>query len=444
MNNIKVDFSDITGKIKCINAVNNGPAGSRLQKTGNFRSYKELEIPYARLHDASFYAGNYGGEFSVDVHRVFPNFDADENDPNSYVFAPTDSYLLDIESVNTKIFYRLGASIEHGYKKGTYPPKDFLKWARICEHIIRHYTEGWADGFTHDIEYWEIWNEFDLYLDGGINPCWQGTIPQFYDFYCTVTKYLKDKFPSLKIGGPASSDGKNEKVIGDFLEEVKKQGAPLDFFSYHWYGVDINKLVSFMRGVNEVLDRHGFGDTPVFLNEWNYSRSGETAYSMNALKTHKGASFVGAVMSAGQRENLDMLMYYDARPSAWNGIFGSYGVLYKPYYTFLAARDVVRLGDCARCECDEDLYVIAATNGDDSALLLTYYKDEEESDDKAVRIEISGAKHGECVKAEFYLINEKCDLELVREEYFTSDKFSIITKMKNYDTYHIKLVKENI
>ena len=376
------------------------------------------------------------------MHRIFPNFDADENDPESYVFAPTDSYLEDIESVGTKIFYRLGASIEHGYKKGTYPPLDYEKWARICEHIIRHYTEGWADGYKFDIEYWEIWNEFDLNLPNGTNPCWQGTNEQFYDFYCTVTKYLKGKFPHLKIGGPASSDGQNDEVIGAFLEEVKKQGAALDFFSYHWYGVDMNYLVNFMRGVNEVLDKHGFGDVPVFLNEWNYSRSGEVEYSMNALKTHKGASFVSAVMSAAQKEKLDMLMYYDARPTAWNGIFGSYSVIYKPYYTFLAARDIVKLKNAAKCECDEDLYAIAATDKNESALMLTYYNDNDESEDKTVRIEMNGAKHGECVKAEFYLINEAHSLELVKEEYFTSDKFALILKMKNYDTVLIKIFEE--
>ena len=441
MNSVKVDFKSITGRVKCINAVNNGPVGSRSAMSGNFKTYQALEIPYARLHDASFYSGNYGGEFSVDVHRIFPDFNADENEPSSYVFAPTNSYLEDIESVGTKIFYRLGASIEHGYKKGTYPPADFKKWARICEHIIRHYTEGWANGYKMDIEYWEIWNEFDLNLPNG-NPCWQGTNEQFYDFYCTVTKYLKERFPHLKIGGPASSDGKNDEVIGEFLEEIKRRGAPLDFFSYHWYGVDMSYLADFMRGVNEVLDKHGFGNVPVFLNEWNYSRPGNVEDSMNALKSHKGASFVSAVMSTAQKEKLDMLMYYDARPTAWNGIFGSYSVIYKPYYVFLAACDIVKLKNAAKCEFDGDLYGIAATDEKDSAIMLTYYNDDDSSEDKTVRIEMNGAKRGECVKAEVYLINESHSLELVKEEYFTSDKFALILKMKNYDVALIKLINE--
>ena len=26
------------------------------------------------------------------------------------------------------------------------PPKDYAKWARICEHVVRHYNEGWGWG----------------------------------------------------------------------------------------------------------------------------------------------------------------------------------------------------------------------------------------------------------------------------------------------------------
>ena len=181
MTELKFDLLKTNGKIKVINAVNNGPAGSKERGTGNSSAYEALEIPYARNHDAAFYAG-YGGEHTVDVHRIFKNFDADENDPTNYVFGPTDTYVANTEAVGTKTFYRLGAAIEHGYKYGTHPPKDFAKWARICEHIVRHYTEGWADGFRYDIEYWEIWNEPDCRNGDGSNPCWQGTEEQFIDF----------------------------------------------------------------------------------------------------------------------------------------------------------------------------------------------------------------------------------------------------------------------
>ena len=89
MNRIVVDISKTSGEIKPVNAVNNGPSGTSVRGISNFEEYRALEIPYARNHDASFYA-NYGGEHTVDVHRIFKNFDADETDPASYVFESTD------------------------------------------------------------------------------------------------------------------------------------------------------------------------------------------------------------------------------------------------------------------------------------------------------------------------------------------------------------------
>ena len=104
MTTLHFDFSKPIRPIKPMNAVNNGPVGSKVRGVkGNFDDYKSARIPYARNHDASFCTG-YGGEHTVDVHRIFKNFDADENDPASYVFGPTDQYLLDTVSTGTKVF----------------------------------------------------------------------------------------------------------------------------------------------------------------------------------------------------------------------------------------------------------------------------------------------------------------------------------------------------
>ena len=78
---LNLDLSKRGGPIKPMNAVNNGPNNPGVRKqASNFDTYKELEIPYARNHDASFYQ-LYGGEHTVDVHRIFRDFSADENDP---------------------------------------------------------------------------------------------------------------------------------------------------------------------------------------------------------------------------------------------------------------------------------------------------------------------------------------------------------------------------
>ena len=242
MENISFDFLKTSGIIKPMNAVNNGPVDPGVrQSPSNFDTYKAARFPYARNHDASFYV-RYGGEHIVDVHRIFKNFDADENDPESYIFEPTDDYVKITLDAGTKTFYRLGAAIEHYYKYGTRVPKDYGKWARICEHIIRHYTEGWANGFHYDIEYWEIWNEPDCRNPDGSHPCWQGTCEQFIDFFEVAAKYLKKCFPHLKIGGPAFASPEPYEFKDKFLEAVNERNIPLDFYSFHCYGRQVEDI----------------------------------------------------------------------------------------------------------------------------------------------------------------------------------------------------------
>ncbi len=132
---VTVDFSNVVGKIKPMHAVNNGPSKEVItdQVRSNFEAYKKARIPYARNHDAAF-CSTYGGEHTVDISAIFPNFDADENDENSYDFFYTDAYVKNLLAAGTETYYRLGSKIEHGAKKyGTLVPKDFNKWARICE-----------------------------------------------------------------------------------------------------------------------------------------------------------------------------------------------------------------------------------------------------------------------------------------------------------------------
>ena len=126
MSRITVNFDRITGPIKPMHAVNNGPSKARSdQSRGNMDAWIEAGIPYARNHDAAFTA-DYGGEHTVDVGNIFPDFDADVNDPASYDFLLTDLYCQTIQDGGTKVFYRLGNKIEHWAKKyGTLPPKDF-------------------------------------------------------------------------------------------------------------------------------------------------------------------------------------------------------------------------------------------------------------------------------------------------------------------------------
>ena len=455
MERILWDFNKTSGRIKPLNAVNNGPTlpGVRSTKTGSTPLFKTARFPYARNHDASHYTP-YGGEHIVDVHRIFKNFSADENDPASYWFEPTDAYLKATTDAGTKVFYRLGASIEHYVKYGTIPPKDYKKWARICEHIIMHYTKGWADGFHYDIEYWEIWNEPDCHNRDGSNPCWQGTDEEFTEFYITVSKYLKSRFPHLKIGGPAFCTIWRNKEW--FLKEIKKANAPLDFFSYHWYGATLEKFSQTLKEAQRQLEATGFSGTPTILNEWNYVRGWideEWKYSLNTEKNLKGASFVLGAMCLAQDGPLDMLMYYDARPCGMNGLFdiSTYEPL-KPFYSFVMFADLKDTGDYVRAEkIPEDIYTCASNGENEASVIVTYFNDNDDGfydgqkiadREKEISLEFRNLFIGEKIKVQIYLTDEEKDNALVKEMIMDEEKRTLNLKIGLYCSFFIKITKE--
>lgn len=395
MSEVVLNYNKSIGKMKIMHAVNNGPyVAGKDQKRGNQYDYQAARIPYARTHDASFDA-RYGGEHTVDIHAIFPNFDADVNDPESYDFPVTDNYMKQIFEFGTKPFYRLGSKIEHGVKKyGTLVPKDFKKWAQICEHIIMHYTEGWANGFKYDMEYWEIWNEPDLDPNDSKNKrCWQGTEEQFTDLYVTAATYLKNRFPHLKIGGPACAG--DEEWMERFFTRIKDIHPPMDFFSYHWYWTEPADMSAKMTRIRALLDKYGYNDAETILNEWNYVRgwTDEFVYSIEQIIGMKGAAFTAACMTCGQNNpGLDMLMYYDARPTAFNGLFDYYTMRpLKGYYPFFLFANLYELGtQWESSSDDDDIYVIASKSEKKARAMITYYAEDDNKNAKYVDICVEG------------------------------------------------------
>ncbi len=382
---IVVDANAVVGDIKVMNAVNNGPqvAGST-QKKGNAQAYKDAGFGYARLHDAPI---RRGWAHTVDVSCVFPDFSADEKDPKSYDFTLTDKLIKEIYASGTKAFYRLGQSIEHWPKKyDVNPPANFKKWARICEHIIRHYNEGWADGFHYNIEYWEIWNEPDYgtRYPGYVkekSACWTGTEEEFFRFYEIAANHLNKCFPDLKIGGPALAS--NMEWADRFIAYMSKKQVALDFFSYHCYFGKMEKAVNRTNIVKGLLDKYGYTNTEMIFNEWNYHTNwtDEFIHSIEVINSYKGAAYASAVMSLFQDSPVDMMMYYDARPgTSFNGLFDLYTAQPRhAYYALYSWTKLRRLGTQVKTEVGDlkDFYATAAKSEDGKlALLLTYYTDD--------------------------------------------------------------------
>jgi hypothetical protein len=415
---VSIDPSVRLGAIKPVNAVNCGPCNPN---SAQGKAYKAANIPFARTHDMN-HSWTYGGPYIIDISAIFPNFDADETNSENYDFALTDRALDWMFKAGTKPFFRLGQSIEPWGK--TYhvnPPKDYAKWARICEHIIAHYTEEWAQGKKWDIKYWEIWNEPDL-----DKKTWTGTKEDFFEFFKVTLKHLKARFPNLKIGGPAMAHPFRWKDF--FIPACAKENLPLDFYSWHRYCNDARESSRYGREVREYLDKYGYKKTESIYNEWNYVkgwRGGDWRYSRqveSSVFNQKAAAFAAATMIECQNSPIDMAMYYDVRTyGGMNMLFDS--ITHQPlrgYYPFYAwgrmLKDYPEQIKCTLVPNGDklnDLFAVAARSksGKIAIYLARYTDDNNVRNDITIRLNLPKAEHYRCHLTDDWRIYTEFPLE---------------------------------
>lgn len=344
---IHVDGSHIVGTIRPLHGVNGGVLNDG--ETVDLSAYwKALGIPVTRLHDCEWPRPDV-----VDMHAVFPDLQADPNDPASYRFSATDDFIQAIVDTGAQIVYRLGESIEHTRRKQyVNPPANPEAWAAACLGIIRHYNHGWAQGFHHNIRYWEIWNEPE-----NRPAMWTGTDQDYYLLYATAAKAIKAAYPDLLVGGPslgATGEFQGETwqpipFLQGFAEYCKDHQAPLDFFSWHTYTDKPYLYVRKAGALRQWLDSQSFTKTELHLNEWNYLPGNDWTPMLAPAQGEQrqqwfadiggmpGAAFTAGVLSYLQESSLDVANYYsgDVNPFA---LFNRYGAPHKTYFAMLAFR----------------------------------------------------------------------------------------------------------
>ena len=381
-----VDFARGTGPIKRVNEVGQPPLRG-WDDDSMFHYLTEAGIGYSRLHDVG---GAFGKNLFVDIPNVFRDFEADENDPKSYDFAFTDVLLKKMMAAGIRPFYRLGVTIENAAARvkpyRIKPPADYAKWARICEHVIAHYNEGWADGFRYGIEHWEIWNEPDDHLDGNPSFMWHAPFEEYVKLYGVTATHLKKRFPDIKICGFGSCGyyGANHPLMWgekgraqvmnfitcttNFLAAVKREGWPLDMFTFHSYDT-VDYLDGQVRWIRKTLDTYGFKDVELNLDEWLVGPAQEK------LGTAQQAAEIAAALAILQNGPIDMAMLYDARCG-----LGNYSPLFNPltrrphkaYWAFYAFNELKKLGTAAALsgELPKGVWATAATDTKTRGALL--------------------------------------------------------------------------
>jgi xylan 1,4-beta-xylosidase len=265
---VTVDAAQIIGTIRSLQGAhwNPGPANQALSQ-----NYVAMGVDMIRTHDGGGVQGTGAGDVDgPGASRMVPSLTADPTLAASYNFGPTDSMIKNMRDAGAQIYFRVGRSNISG--ANTVPP-DFAKYAQFVQHIVMHYNQGWASGFTYGIKYFEIWNEPDF------RPFWAGTPDQYHDLYKTIALAIKATDSTALVGGPAISTFNDKTGLrATFLQYLKDNKVPLDFYSFHKYTNKSQDPMDFAREAQSYradLDKYGFTSTQIVNSEYESSLEGD-------------------------------------------------------------------------------------------------------------------------------------------------------------------------
>ena len=274
--------------------------------------FDALHFSHIRFHDA---ANENPNQQLIDIHRIFPFFHLDENDPENYFFGQTDDYLSLIADSAAQIDFKLGETIDHsGFARLIGVPEDVEKWARICRNIIGHYKNGEMNGMHLNITRVTVWEEPDN------KDLFSGTVEDYSAMFCAVYKLLKRDFPDIRVGGPtiiANAYG----YLEDFLTICRQNGVRPDYMTATIYGRDMAAVMERIANYREVTTRVGLTGLPIQVAEWHLRpldwKKTSHMEANGYLSAESAAYAVYFLAEMMDLEDLEVAYYYSWATAIW-------------------------------------------------------------------------------------------------------------------------------
>jgi len=446
---IEVDCSSEKGVINSILGVNRGPMNLE-EKIDLTQNYRDMGITFIRNHD--FYG-------PTDWWEIFPDWNADENDEGSYNFESSDKKIKAIIENGFMYFFRFGISMTfetpnpHVDPPGTIKDEDgnivhkadrddFKKFARICVNTIRHYNDGWNNGYHYNIEYWEIWNEPNL-----SHMFWSGTPEQYYILYEETARAIKNYNPNLIVGGPAKSGHPSKEYFQDFIVYCREHDLPLDFYSWHEYGTETTggilnpySLYRMAWEVRKTLDENEFTKAENIQGEWNAGTRMSLLSDSPKRAAHHASALIYFINGG-----VDYTFYFCGDILGGHGLHNEDGGLKISGYAFKAFKDLLEAPFRVEATGTDTLgyTVIAGKNaaGDKVRILISDFQSDNSTFELNVRHLPWGINDNFSMKR--YVIDDGHTYELVETGDFTGNNFSTKRDMKKETVCLIKLDVNN-
>jgi hypothetical protein len=223
------------------------------------------------------------------------------------------------------------------------PPSNYNIWNTLMDSIVDKINNQWGLD-----PYYEIWNEPD-------GDYWQGTIPEYFEFFRNTLTAIKTNHPNAKVGGPTVSNfissftysfppghltnsQLDSTIIGQVIDSCVSWGTTIDFVSWHKFSVNLYAVDMEMNYLIQKLTNSGHGTVPFILSEWNlpsaYRESGlDQAFMVNYSQCLKAYNIDGQVVAAWQD--------FETGSDEFHQDYGllSWGALHKPSWKALQLLD---------------------------------------------------------------------------------------------------------
>ncbi len=302
------------------------------------------------------------------------------------------------------------------WKANVNPPRDWSKWGELIDKTVRHWLERYG---IAELKKWyfEVWNEPNLH-----NAFWTGGKAKYFKMYDITAKVIKAIDPSLKVGGPATSNYVPDERFDTDIEDISKQlthkvddldvlewkpvwmidfiefcsrnNLPVDFIACHPYPTDFaldghgastgrsrksDSTHDDLCLIRKIVDESPYNNAEILLTEWSSSPSPRD----HSHDYPAAAAYI--VMSNIQSRGLvDALSYWTftdvfeeggAGNTAFHGGFGmiNYQGIKKPSY--YAYKFLNELGDIELETSDNYIVTKESDMGKVRALAWNYESD---------------------------------------------------------------------
>ena len=264
------------------------------------------------------------------------------------------------------------------------PPEHYEEWSTLVDRLVRHFLQRYG---ANEVRQWyfEVWNEPNLSF------FFNSTRSKYFELYRATVAAVKSIDPSLRVGGPATSnfvpddrfggeEQEGEKSltgqlknladaewrgvwIREFLEFCAREKLPLDFVSTHPYPTDIpfgheidgmrtrpaDSTLRDLQWLREIVSQSAYPSAEIHLTEWSSSPSARDFthdFPQSAayiVKTNIEAA--GLVDSLAYWTFTDVFEEHGGGDGAFHGGFGliNYQGIVKP--AFHAYRFLNQLGE---------------------------------------------------------------------------------------------------